>query len=260
MEKFFKKGRELVSKLKPNPLRSERVLKYEELSNFVWNEAEDHSYYEDSEGGKYYPVIKNPENQFFVSKILKPFLKVHEVLIVQNDSEKPYFFSYAPPNENYNPEETFIEKDIAQKVLVGLVFQDFDREIYDLNSRHNQSYLNGHNLLWDFEESWGHFWRVEREEFIRQFKLAAADIESLGASLYKTCSILSETCKEMIDFLEPESGYNFLEEVLKKVNIKNMNQIFLKNTNGRDYEFTEIYDEILNRLRLLKRLSELEMQ
>lgn len=213
--------------------------------------------YKDAYGGKFFELKKNEhlETQFFVSQILKGFLPVCELVQIQENG-KGRFFSYVPPQNDFEEKNFDSERSLADTLILHIVLGDKDHAV--IGTLNNQSIVKGNFLLWDFGYAAHSFWRRGGFNEFSENKYLK-DIQSRKKISRETYTYMAGTLQEMEHFYASEDGRETLVALYKKLGIQDMNELFPKlvdvyKTETVDYDLEDWRKEFVDRLKSLRDL------
>lgn len=187
--------------------------------------------------GLFYKIENVPEMQQFISRILKPFLNVADIVKTETG-----WYSYKPPMENIERIE-YAAQHYGDAMLIALLTSDRDRL-----GAGNYIYEAGSSLQFDFEGAYYFWtdWSAEDLEAIRKWLERQSNTE---LSLH-----FSDKLEKMWKYYESTDGHDQMKAAFKASG-KQMSELFRAPTDGTQPTFEDFYKEFVRRVSILKEIA-----
>lgn len=183
----------------------------------------------DSAGERFHEIRRHPATQQFISRILKVFFNVADVVKIDNKyySREPHLAGITKKKEK--------DKVMVDIKIINFIFNDSDRFYFSCGEPHNLIHENGKHLFFDFE-CCEYFW----QEFNRDnFNAWCEELVPSGLVylLYKL--------KSMSSYFHSDPGKSQVEAAYKATGYK-IDTLFMNY--GKFHSFNDFYDELLKRI------------
>lgn len=179
--------------------------------------------------GTFHEIVAYPETQQFISRILKPFFAVADIVRTEKG-----WYSYEPSAESLKRQDD--KQDFsADEVLLSFLIGDRDRP-------ENAIWREGHYLMYDFERPYELFWEISEFDF-------GSWVGSWLKSHRDSIPYVLEKLERMRAYYESDSGREQVEAAFQATG-KSMAQLFIS-PEGKESTFEDFYQELLHRVRVL---------
>lgn len=253
-------AKKISENFKQDPLNLHKVAFRESLT---FEGCDKTNEYSDERGGKYFELLRNSQpTQFFVANLLKGFVATCDVVKVKWDDGEYKYFSYVPPEEDYeNIEVKTSEQQTAERLLLDLVFGDYDRTIFG-DPGNNATNVNGRYVNWDFDRVKASFfsseWMNTESRLNEILGLYRVHIEKNKINLEQILNGLSLLAKEMLNEYSGKTGYQKIvavfEALKERGGLDSFGKLF-KSDKNRNLKVKDFYEEFIKRLSFLASLK-----
>ena len=241
-------GLDRIKRNIPNPQESDRVdpttssrvvLPSETLQDGGPN-RKNNSTKMDETGARLHEVNQVPAMQQFVSRVLKPFFNVADIVEIEGK-----YYSHEPHLENITiqADEIEVEADIK---LIDYLFNDSDREMRDpkVYEQHNLIRENDKHIFFDFQ--FGKFFWLDgfRED---SFKGWYRGLRSDGQTF------VLKKLERMLEYYHTHNGREQVEAAYKATG-QNMEKLF-KDVPKENTTFDDFYRELVRRVDVMHRIA-----